>query len=314
MNRGRDLSTSAHLRVRLARLRVVALADDVAVVVHDDAAHERVRMRLPGRRRRELERAAHVGFVFLGVSWRGGRTDDDAYGQLVGVDGGVIATSDWKKTKPNERRLDRIVDSTRRRRRRRRRATPRRDAEEGRRGQKSLVECRVSPSPEGVAQAVRISSPRVRPSLRRRRVPTSPRRRDERMHLREAEDGTIGGGRASRARRRHAASRDASSSARGSRRSPRTRGRLELRRVARRRGGARANRRRAADDDDRVRPRASSADVATGDGDDAARAAARRDGASRARRRERDARRACHDDGGDGRRVRARRGSPRRRV
>ena len=30
MNRGRDLSTSAHLRVRLARLRVVALADDVA--------------------------------------------------------------------------------------------------------------------------------------------------------------------------------------------------------------------------------------------------------------------------------------------
>jgi hypothetical protein len=94
------------------------------------------------------------------------------------------------------------------------------------------VECRVSPSPEGVAQAVRISSPRVRPSLRRRRVPTSPRRRDERMHPREAEDGTIGGGRASRARRRHAASRDASSSARGSRRSPRTRGRLELRRAA----------------------------------------------------------------------------------
>ena len=58
---------SAHLRVRLARLRVVALADHVAAGVHEHAANQGVGEDFARRGRRERQRATHVCGVIRGV-------------------------------------------------------------------------------------------------------------------------------------------------------------------------------------------------------------------------------------------------------
>ena len=63
------LAQRVHLRVRLARGAVVALADHLAVA-DDDRADQRIRARPAGRPRGQPERASHVrGVRVLAHGW-----------------------------------------------------------------------------------------------------------------------------------------------------------------------------------------------------------------------------------------------------